>query len=85
MVRGLTSRSTRSIPHGERVDIEKHQVSSVFLYTDRLCGLAVRHSLRDREAYGSMSSRVKPRTLRLIRLVSGIMDLVPSLVGPVSG
>ncbi|GFS01512.1 filamin-A, partial [Elysia marginata] len=31
----------------------------------RLCGLAVRHSLRDREVRGSIPSRVKPRTLKL--------------------
>ncbi|GFS10611.1 hypothetical protein ElyMa_003065900 [Elysia marginata] len=33
---------------------------------DRLCGLAVRHSLRDREVRGSIPGRVKPRTLKLV-------------------
>ncbi|GFR82536.1 hypothetical protein ElyMa_005954100 [Elysia marginata] len=33
---------------------------------DRLCSLAVRHSLRDREVRGSIPGRVKPRTLKLV-------------------
>ncbi|GFR67797.1 hypothetical protein ElyMa_003716000 [Elysia marginata] len=33
---------------------------------DRLCGLAVRHSPRDREVRGSIPSRVKPRTSKLV-------------------
>ncbi|GFS08068.1 hypothetical protein ElyMa_006584400 [Elysia marginata] len=32
----------------------------------RLCGLAVRNSLRDREVRGSIPGRVKPRTLKLV-------------------
>ncbi|GFR74468.1 hypothetical protein ElyMa_003893700 [Elysia marginata] len=32
---------------------------------DRLCGLAVRHSLRDREVPGSIPGRLEPRTLKL--------------------
>ncbi|GFR88796.1 hypothetical protein ElyMa_000778400 [Elysia marginata] len=32
----------------------------------RLCGLAVRHSLTDREVRGSIPGRVKPRTLKLV-------------------
>ncbi|GFR68974.1 hypothetical protein ElyMa_000291000 [Elysia marginata] len=39
--------------------------SSRCLYSiDRLCGLVVRHSLRDREVRGSIPGRVKPRTLK---------------------
>ncbi|GFS06825.1 hypothetical protein ElyMa_004714600 [Elysia marginata] len=34
---------------------------------DRLCGLAVRHSLRDQEVRGSIPGRVKPRTLKLVQ------------------
>ncbi|GFR91108.1 hypothetical protein ElyMa_002584900 [Elysia marginata] len=33
---------------------------------DRLCGLAVRHSLRDREVRGSIPGRVKQKTLKLV-------------------
>ncbi|GFR92470.1 hypothetical protein ElyMa_002619100 [Elysia marginata] len=33
---------------------------------DRLCGPAVRLSLRDREVRGSIPGRVKPRTLKLV-------------------
>ncbi|GFR97982.1 hypothetical protein ElyMa_006338200 [Elysia marginata] len=32
----------------------------------RLCGPAVRHSLRDREVRGSIPGRVKPKTLKLV-------------------
>ncbi|GFR79331.1 hypothetical protein ElyMa_004017500 [Elysia marginata] len=32
----------------------------------RLCGLAVRHSLRDLKVSGSIPGRVKPRTLKLV-------------------
>ncbi|GFR98792.1 hypothetical protein ElyMa_002777700 [Elysia marginata] len=49
-----------------RFDIEKHQVSSVFLSADRLFGLAVRHSLGDQEVRGSIPGRVKPRTLNIV-------------------
>ncbi|GFR64405.1 hypothetical protein ElyMa_005506300 [Elysia marginata] len=34
--------------------------------TDRLCGLAARHSLRDWEVLGSIPCRVKPKTLKLV-------------------
>ncbi|GFS25414.1 hypothetical protein ElyMa_005182700 [Elysia marginata] len=40
--------------------------SVVFECSDRLCGLAVRHSLRGREVRGSIPGRVKPRTLKLV-------------------
>ncbi|GFR85329.1 hypothetical protein ElyMa_006025800 [Elysia marginata] len=33
---------------------------------DRLCGLAVRHSLRDQEVRGLIPGRVKPRTIKLV-------------------
>ncbi|GFS21594.1 hypothetical protein ElyMa_005087200 [Elysia marginata] len=33
---------------------------------DRLCGLAVRHSLRDREVRSSIPGRVKPRCSKLV-------------------
>ncbi|GFR65361.1 hypothetical protein ElyMa_003655800 [Elysia marginata] len=36
---------------------------------DRLCGLAVRYSLGDREVRGSIPGRVKPRTLKLVLAV----------------
>ncbi|GFR73658.1 hypothetical protein ElyMa_002142800 [Elysia marginata] len=36
------------------------------LIRNRLCGLAVRLSLRDREVRGSIPGRVKPRTLKLV-------------------
>ncbi|GFR65115.1 hypothetical protein ElyMa_005521900 [Elysia marginata] len=49
-------------------------------HLDRHCGLAVRHLLRDGKVRGSIPGQVKPRTLKLIRLVSGMMDLVLSLV-----
>ncbi|GFR98966.1 hypothetical protein ElyMa_004515800 [Elysia marginata] len=40
--------------------------SSAFFKPNRLCGLAVKHSLRDREVRGSISRRVKPGTLKLV-------------------
>ncbi|GFR91399.1 hypothetical protein ElyMa_006174800 [Elysia marginata] len=33
---------------------------------DRLCGPALRHSLRDRKVRGSMPGQVKPKTLKLV-------------------
>ncbi|GFR95673.1 von Willebrand factor D and EGF domain-containing protein-like [Elysia marginata] len=55
----------------------------------RLCGLAVRHSIRDREVSGSIPGRVKPRTLKLVLAADPPSVLhygfILSLVGPVSG
>ncbi|GFR84597.1 hypothetical protein ElyMa_006004700 [Elysia marginata] len=56
-------------------------------FADRLCGLAVRHSLRDREARGSIPGRVKPRTSKLVLAADppSVWQYGFSLVGPVSG
>ncbi|GFR64674.1 hypothetical protein ElyMa_005512600 [Elysia marginata] len=40
--------------------------AAAFECGDRLCGLAVRHSLRDREVRGSIAGRVTSRTLKLV-------------------
>ncbi|GFS13130.1 hypothetical protein ElyMa_001389100 [Elysia marginata] len=63
-VTGKRCKESRGLKIVESVSYNaRHRVSVV---VHRLCGLAVRHSLRDREVRGSILGRVKPRTFNMV-------------------
>ncbi|GFR96147.1 collagen alpha-5(VI) chain [Elysia marginata] len=62
----ITERSVEAPPKIKAMPGSDNNNRKICRSVGRLCGLAVRHSLRDREVRGSIPGRVKPRTLKLV-------------------